>query len=510
MKILRLNIFARIALILSLLAVAPLVISSILIILTYQDLIAKYFTASPLLRSDGSDLFLTLNNVKIRVGLVVFMAAALSVFSSLLLGRSFSSRLRALFAGTQAISKGDLNVRINIDSRDEIGELASSFNEMAAALSEARGKLEEYGKGLEEKIAERTKEVNEARDFSENVIHTMLDGLFVTDLGGDLIKINKGMADLTGYSEEEVFGKNILKGQFYSETESSKVAEVFKRALREDYVRNIEIILLSKDGRQVPVRIGASVLRNRDGRPKAMVAVVHDISQEKEVERMKSELLSNISHELRTPLTAIQGFTNTLLTVNEIDEQTRLEFLKIVEEESERLGRSISDLLDISKMEAGWVKITKERHQLLDIVRDVVDEFSTEAKAKEILLRVSMPEELQEVEIDKEHISQAMGQLLSNAIKFTNPAGRITLEVADSGGQVAVSVSDTGVGIPKDALPMVFDRFFKVRRPGVESKGVGVGLALVKYIVENHGGRVWAESEEGKGSKFTFTLPKAG
>jgi len=126
------------------------------------------------------------------------------------------------------------------------------------------------------------------------------------------------------------------------------------------------------------------------------------------------------------------------------------------------------------------------------------------------LLRVSLPEKLPEIAIDKEHIGQAIGQLLSNALKFTNPAGRITLEVADSDGQVALSVADTGIGIPKDALPMVFDRLFKIRRPGVESKGIGVGLALVRYIVENHGGKVWVESEEGKGSKFTFTLPKGG
>ena len=230
----------------------------------------------------------------------------------------------------------------------------------------------------------------------------------------------------------------------------------------------------------------------------------------KELDRMKSNFLSNISHELRTPLTSIKGFTETLLREKNMEEKNRQEFMQIIQEETERLTRLINRLLNLSRVGIERLKLKKEKIDLIAEASEVINGFKSDVRLKGLTLKSDMPGSLLPINADPENFKEALSQLLDNSIRYTKNNGEIVVSLQDKGQEILVSVSDTGCGIPKDELPHIFDRFYKVEHPAEQVGGIGMGLALVKSIVEAHGGAVSVESEVGKGSKFSFTLPKGG
>jgi signal transduction histidine kinase len=236
--------------------------------------------------------------------------------------------------------------------------------------------------------------------------------------------------------------------------------------------------------------------------------LLHDVTREREADAMKSQLLSTVSHELRTPLASIKGFATTLLRQDvRWDETTQRDFLRIIEEEADRLTEIIDNLLDMSQLEAGALRVDKEPLQLRTLIRDVVDEMRMRTEAHWFV--VDLPAALPRVSADSRRIRQVLHNLLENAIKYSK-SGQITISCEVEEADVLVSVSDQGEGIPVEFLNQVFERFFQIdgastRRVG----GSGLGLSISRGIVEAHGGRIWAESAPGRGSTFRFTLPQA-
>ncbi|MEW5719998.1 MAG: ATP-binding protein [Chloroflexota bacterium] len=236
--------------------------------------------------------------------------------------------------------------------------------------------------------------------------------------------------------------------------------------------------------------------------------VWRDVTRERTADAMKSQLLSTVSHELRTPLAAIKGFATTLLRQDvKWDEATQRDFLRIIEEEADRLTEIIDNLLDMSQIEAGALRIAKEPTQLRQLIREVVDELRMRTEAHYFV--VDLPSELPRVLIDPRRIRQVLTNLISNAIKYS-PKGQITISCEIEDEYVVVSVADQGEGIPQEYLGKIFERFFQVdgastRRVG----GSGLGLAISRGIIEAHDGKIWAESVAGRGSTFRFTLPVA-
>lgn len=236
--------------------------------------------------------------------------------------------------------------------------------------------------------------------------------------------------------------------------------------------------------------------------------LLHDVTREREADAMKSQLLSTVSHELRTPLASIKGFATTLLRQDvRWDETTQRDFLRIIEEEADRLTEIIDNLLDMSQLEAGVLRVDKEPVQLRTLIRDVVDEMRMQTEAHWFV--VDLPSELPRASADSRRIRQVLHNLLENAVKYSK-GGQITLSCEVEERDVVVSVSDQGEGIPAEFLDQVFERFFQIdgattRRVG----GSGLGLSISRGIVEAHGGRIWAESTPGQGSTFRFTLPLA-
>jgi two-component system sensor histidine kinase KdpD len=237
--------------------------------------------------------------------------------------------------------------------------------------------------------------------------------------------------------------------------------------------------------------------------------LLRDITREKELDKMKSQLLSTVSHELRTPLASIKGFATTLLRDDvDWDEESRREFLSIIDEESDRLTELISNLLDMSRIEAGTLRVEPEPTDLDPIFRETAAEFQLMTRAHQI--RVHVPPALPPVMADPRRARQVLRNLVENAVKYSPEGGSITISAGVVNGRVRTSVADQGIGIGPEQLEHIFDRFYQVDSASTRSVGgSGLGLSICKAIVEAHGERIWVESQPDMGSTFHFTLPLA-
>jgi signal transduction histidine kinase len=227
-----------------------------------------------------------------------------------------------------------------------------------------------------------------------------------------------------------------------------------------------------------------------------------------EVNQMKSEFVSSVSHELRTPLASILGFAQTILMDPELPADMRTEFLHIILEEGRRLAKLINDVLDLARIESGRVILEKGSCDLTSIIKRATQSVVMQAEAKTITLAVDMPAESIVATVDADRMQQVLINLLGNAVKFTPDGGAITLRARVENGDVVIDVADTGLGIPADDIPRLFEKFFRVHRPGLDIRGTGLGLAIAKHSVELHGGTLTVRSEEHKGSTFTIRFPQ--
>jgi two-component system, OmpR family, phosphate regulon sensor histidine kinase PhoR len=240
-----------------------------------------------------------------------------------------------------------------------------------------------------------------------------------------------------------------------------------------------------------------------------VVCVLHDMTREKEIAQMKNDFVSHVSHELRTPLASIKAYVEMLVDGEAHDEKVRREFYEIIQSEANRLGRLIDNILSISRIESGLVKVNKQPQSLSVILKEALEVIAPQAKTKTITIEERVPPAFYQTSADKDMLYQAVLNLLSNSVKYTPEGGRLTVEthVDEANKRVIARIHDTGVGIPEKDLPFVFDKFYRVENNSRMAKGTGLGLSLVKHIIENvHGGKVFVKSEVGKGSTFGFEL----
>ncbi|MBI1927264.1 hypothetical protein HYR99_23855 [Candidatus Poribacteria bacterium] len=238
------------------------------------------------------------------------------------------------------------------------------------------------------------------------------------------------------------------------------------------------------------------------------VVVLHDVSQLKKLERIRTDFVANVSHELRTPLTSIHGYAETLLNGALTDTTASQRFVGKILQQASQLSQLVSDLLELSRLESGTVQFQLAPCEIQDFQQTIRDVFEPAFDESELTFEWRAPEGLPSVLADKHLLGQVFVNLIDNAIKYTPSGGRITLSAEASGSEVIVHVSDTGIGIPAEALPRIFERFYRVDRARSRSMGgTGLGLSIVKHILLQHGGRIWAESVLGRGSIFHFALP---
>ena len=364
------------------------------------------------------------------------------------------------------------------------------------------------------KLAEEA--LKRSEEKYRELINTSIDGIISMDQNMRIIIWNQGAEKILGYKEKEILGKPVVT--LTSEKNRKKAAKVLTRLLEAKENGNsnrlMEERLLKKNGKIVPVEISLSKRKVEENY--LITGIIRDITERKEAEeklrqidQMKSEFLSNVSHELRTPLQSIGGFAKLILEGKVPDVETQEEFLQIIDRESQQLGILINSLLDMSRLESGRFQINKRLLPLRDTFIDSIKIFHSLARDKDVSLGEDIPDTLPEIEVDAERLRQVIVNLMSNAIKFSDPGGSVTAKLETCTGELLFQVKDRGIGIDKKAMSHIFERFYRAEDK-LARGGTGLGLFISKQIIEAHGGRIWAESKLGEGSTFSFTLPLNG
>jgi PAS domain S-box-containing protein len=419
-------------------------------------------------------------------GVLVAVGLALAFF----LAQQIVGPLQRLTESTARIAGGDLGARVEIDSHDEVGVLAAEYNRMAENLRQLRDS--DLGKLL---VAQQT---------TEAAIDSLYDPVIVTDADGHVTKLNPAAEEIFG-SEKENTGMHV--GEVARDARiAGAVAEAIESQRPVAVEEMSSVLPLAVAGSERAFRLRTTPMRDHDHLLGA-VTLLEDITHLREIDRLKSDFIATASHELRTPLTSVQMGVYLLLerAAGELTDK-QVEVLSACREDCERLDKLMRDLLDLSRIEAGESKPSLACVKTRDLIDDAIEELRPQVEAKGLDFKVDAPITLPTVRVDRTQVERVLTNLVVNAIRYTQQ-GEIRISAQPRGNAVAVSVSDTGCGIPQEYLPHIFDKFVQV--PGATTGGAGLGLAISRLIVEAHGGQISVQSERGKGSTFTFTLPVA-
>jgi PAS domain S-box-containing protein len=360
------------------------------------------------------------------------------------------------------------------------------------------------GRELELRVS--AKAIQEREEKYRSVVEIASDIIYTTDSAGRFNYVNPVAVETMGFSEEELIGMHYLD---LVRSDWREAAHEFYTAQVRDQIPStyFQFPATTRDGRTVWLGQNLQILLGDEGFVGAQ-AVARDITRQREVARMKDEFLSVVSHELRTPLTAIRGSLGLLASgrMGRLEERGQ-RMLEIAAQNSDRLVRLINDLLDIEKIESGREEMKREEVELARLVREVLESMQSLAESAGVKLEATVGST--PIVADPDRILQVLTNLVSNAVKFSTPGGTVSVRAEARENEVLVSVHDEGRGIPSDKLEAVFERFQQVDSSDAREKGgTGLGLPIARSIVQQHGGRLWAESELGKGSTFSFTLPR--
>jgi len=430
-------------------------------------------------------VFRQLRNIAPALATAMVLGLIAAVVIGTALSRRITRPLEELGRAAVRLSAGDLSGRAPVDATEELGRLGRTFNTMAARLQDT------------------IREISDERNRIEAIVAGMTDAVVATDRHDTIMLLNRAAQELLRVSREQavgrsalaVFGTRRLTAMLHEATASGRAtAEELPPGTMGDRV----------------VEAHCAPIRTAAGEVTGAVAVLRDVTELRQTERLRRELTANVSHELRTPLTSIKGFAETLLDGAMRDEATCRRFLSIIDSEADRLVKLVDDLLDLSLLESKRVTLDLKPVDLSDLVARIVDKLRPLAQTSQLTLVQSAPPGLV-VFADADRLEQVLTNLVDNALKYTPAGGRVEVRVAAVNGEVEVAVNDTGQGIRPEDLPHVFERFYRSDRSRTRgSGGTGLGLAIAKHIVEAHGGRISVSSRLNEGTTFTFTIPRNG
>jgi two-component system, OmpR family, phosphate regulon sensor histidine kinase PhoR len=384
--------------------------------------------------------------------------------------------------------------------------LVSCYKEISKRLDDSENSIAQYKKQNDElKIQIQLSQRREKN--VEAIIFSIRDAVIVIDEYDKLLMAN--------HAAEEIFGFDFQKSQYKPlreliDLDRAEFLDFVSRSSKSRGQASKRDIVLTKESVPKTYDCIVSCVCDKNQQCAGAIAVLHDITREKEISRLKDDFVSHVSHELKTPLASITACSEMLVDGEADDEKTRKEFYEVIQTQATRLNRLIEDILNTSRIESGLIKINKEPVSLTILIEEQLQMIKKYAEEKNINVIGQKPIVFDRVYVDKDMLSQVIVNLLSNAVKYT-PAGgtiRIETEVDDVASLARVRVIDTGVGIPENEIGHVFDKYYRVSANNKQAKGTGLGLNLVKQIIEKlHNGRVFVTSQVGKGSTFGFELP---
>lgn len=435
---------------------------------------------------------------QVMPGAVLFLLAAVAGMMAL---ASLRKDCRRLMQVIRRITREPRLKRIE-SPNTELNPLIEAVNEMTETAEKSVADALLQVKELEIQL----KVAMVRRQNAEAILYSISDAVLVTNPFDDLILANESAArtfefDLAGADRLPI--ERVLR--------DARMIELI-REMRQDSSKGGRRIVehrVKTAGGERTFKVTLSCIADRNETHSGVVAVLHDMTREKEVSEMKNSFVSSVSHELRTPLASIKAYVEMLIDGEADNEKTKREFYEVIQNESGRLSRLIDNILNISRIESGLVKINKEPQSLTVILKEALEVITPQSKLKHITLNEQLAPIFYQTLADKDMLYQAVLNLLSNAVKYTPEKGVISIQTItdESRKKVITKISDTGVGIPPKDLPFVFDKFYRAEANNHMAKGTGLGLSLAKHIIETvHRGRIFVESEVGKGSCFGFEL----
>ncbi len=438
------------------------------------------------------------------LGLVLFFLAGVAGLLGMFMMTSACRRL----AGNvrQMKSAGPLG---RLDSpHPDLTPLVDAVNGVAAHAERVIAEAEVRVRELELRLKIATAE----RQHAEAIIYSISDAVLVTDPFDDIVLANDAAAktldfDL-GQAARAPVERMLKDARIVSLIREMRQSVEGSPAGSSGSRRIVEHKVKEPDGEKT-YKVTLSCVSAPGQESAGVVAVLHDMTREKEVAEMKNDFVSNVSHELRTPLASIRAYVEMLIDGEASDDKTRREFYDVIHNEANRLGRLIDNILNISRIESGLVKVNKRPQSLTMILKEAIEVIVPQARQKQIALNETISPAVYQTLADRDMLYEAVLNLLSNAIKYTPEGGTVSVDTAvdEARKKVIARISDTGVGIPQKDLPYIFDKFFRVEANNRMAKGTGLGLSLVRHIIETvHHGRLFVESTVGKGSTFGFEL----
>ncbi|WHY86330.1 cell wall metabolism sensor histidine kinase WalK [Neobacillus novalis] len=408
------------------------------------------------------------------------IALSITAILGILLAQTITRPISDMKKQALAMAKGNFSRKVKVYGNDEIGTLAVTFNNLTKKLQEAQAMTE-----------------GERRKLS-SVLSYMTDGVIATDRKGRVILINEPAADMLNVSRETVLSQPIVSLLSLDDTNSFEDLLEEKDSLILDYSTNTKSYIL---------RANFSVIQKETGFVNGLIAVLHDITEQEKIDAERREFVANVSHELRTPLTTMRSYLEALADGAWQDEEIAPNFLEVTRTETERMIRLVNDLLQLSKMDSTDYKLNREWVNFVNFYHRIIDRFEM-SKEQNVTFNRRLPDHAIFVEIDEDKMTQVLYNIISNALKYSPEGGQVTFSIKEREDKIIVSIADQGMGIPKENIAKVFDRFYRVDKARTRKLGgTGLGLAIAKEMVNVHGGAIWATSEEGKGTVISFSLP---
>jgi two-component system, OmpR family, phosphate regulon sensor histidine kinase PhoR len=427
--------------------------------------LAAWITQSPLLP--------ILLQITLPVAIVAVISAVIAAFK---IGNDIADPVQKITESLKKISTGQEGRTVRASTGDELAELIEAHNNMAVSLKRSFSNIYGNEKAL------------------STILDNTADGIVVVDNNRRVVLINNSASTLFGVNRKDATGRHFIEVSMDHE-----ILGMVNVCLAHGEPKYTEV-QISPGKKSLGVKVKA--MPDNSG----CLILLQDLSELQRSRTTRRDFITNISHELRTPVTSIKVLAETLSQGAAKDESMFADYLKKIEQEADRLAHLIAEMSEMLKIEGGYSPVKKTVFPVIDLVQDVVTRFGPQASRSGLTLTIEIPEKLPSVNADRDKLEHVMMNLVQNSIKFTAAGGKITIAATEKAGTIQFSVTDTGTGIPSDDLSRIFERFYKVDRAR-SGGGTGLGLAIARQIVETHGGRIWAESIEGKGSTFRFTIP---